>query len=106
MGNAAKHTPGPWSIEKVHEGPFTAIGHPVAWVGEPNDAYTVGRVSDDVDTQNAEANARLIAASPDLLTALKSLREEVGRIPAKPLVGTVVAAMFMADDAIAKAEGK
>lgn len=56
-----KHTPGPWCVaEDGYEGaPMVALGD--------SDGY-----AKIFDHDNAEANARLIAAAPDLLKALKS----------------------------------
>lgn len=55
------------------------------------------------------AACRLCAASPDMLEALRMMRQAVGRMPAAlnvPGWGQVVAAMCMANDAIAKATGE
>ena len=58
--NSAKHTPGPWTTETdscmVRNAQKVAV------------AFTS-------NLQNADANARLIAAAPDLLAALKGLLE-------------------------------
>lgn len=73
-----EHTPGPWVIT---DGPSQQTHHirpvseakklhliPIAWVAKLNDG---------------EANARLIAAAPDLLAALKEIAEwddEAGKL--------------------------
>lgn len=68
----SKHTPGPWVVTP----------HPMTNV----DVFGVGVIMDDKEMQyglshticyqNAEANARLIAAAPELLEALsKAVRE-------------------------------
>ena len=61
-----KHTPGPWHIgvRTFHAGRdvYVPKGEPVAVA---DDAITA--------TPEAEANARLIAAAPDMLAALREL---------------------------------
>ncbi len=53
--------------------------------------------------EEMDAHARLIAAAPDLLAALKTLRPMVGS-PDGHTVGDVWRAQKQADDAIAKAQ--
>jgi hypothetical protein len=84
-----KHTPGPW---KVEDGGF--VGGPIGF----------GRVCQtwnkfEEDFQNAEANARLIAAAPELYGALIKLNTLCG-----PHVGETLRAEVQA--ALAKAEGR
>lgn len=84
------HTPGPW----------TAIHN--KWpIPHDDDWCVVGEQEEVIATRIGEANARLIAAAPDLLAALKSV---VGRYKTNDAT--------MGDDlyryvcaAIAKAEG-
>lgn len=64
-----KHTPGPWIIEDDTDiidqnGTFIATTHDPA---------------SDIGTAREYANARLIAAAPDLLAALKASQEMVER---------------------------
>lgn len=54
-----KHTPGPW----VYEGPRNSI---IVWADDGE-----SRICFMTSDGPAEANARLIAAAPDLLKALK-----------------------------------
>jgi hypothetical protein len=94
MSEELKHTPGPWHVDEqnVHSGQVcTCHGDtPGTWyeVWSPNWGEGI----------NQKANAQLIAAAPDLLEALKELRdwyrENVG-LPA-----------CKANAAIAKAEGR
>jgi len=56
-----RHTPGPWSIE-----PFDRLDKQIT-ILEPRVLVDF----DDVDQVEAEANARLIAAAPDMLAALR-----------------------------------
>ncbi len=63
----AKYTPGPWKAGKqLRDGSFT-ITAPAATVFRCCPFHTSER--------NAEANARLIAAAPELLEALQALVE-------------------------------
>ena len=98
----AKHTPGPWS--------WCAVG----WE-EPSGAFDIEATTADgrhviiasrYDWQHrveeSEANARLIAAAPELLEALRGLRRWMGPCG---LDEEIDAAMRAADAAIAKATG-
>lgn len=55
------HTPGPWKADKW------ATGYSVS---TPEGGYTICRLN---DCNNAEANAKLIAAAPDMLSVLQAL---------------------------------
>ena len=62
----AKHTPGPWAIA-----PHTTV----------DKEFTVGPAImdyDDVDHEQQEANARLIAAAPDLFDACNRTPNPIG----------------------------
>ena len=85
-----KHTPGPWEVRK------TASGNPFIYAGQLNVAG-VAMVRAGVDSATAEANARLIAAAPELLEALiQAVAWIEGEI-------TAVNALSKAHAAIAKA---
>jgi hypothetical protein len=96
----SKHTHGPWD---VHE---WALG----WsISARNAHYTVCQLYDCI---NAEANARLIATAPDLLTSIKELLE-ICRWKCSPNDEVLLAngksnehAMINAIAAINRAEGK
>lgn len=61
-----KGTPGPWSY----------LDDEPDWVTDSNDNIAVARVTRyNTDAKAQLANAKLIAASPDLLAALQSLVE-------------------------------
>lgn len=71
----AKHTPGPWRVAfgnrlEIH-GPKDEIGWPKSIV------YNAGLCTDE----EAQANARLIAAAPRLLQALRDLAAWAGESP-------------------------
>lgn len=64
-----KHTPGPWPYECTGDGKRITIGKGL--VEGPN-GYEVAEVySDDCDSEEVEANARLIASAPSLLERLE-----------------------------------
>jgi len=71
-GTGKKHTPAPWKIERDRgDGKVIAISNP----GDGWERLYVEVCSDDCDREVAQANARLIAAAPDLLEALKAIKE-------------------------------
>lgn len=92
MTEAVKHTPGPWQIED-HGSLYVSTMHPVPvfelvpLVGLPDEH---------------RANARLIAAAPELLEAAKRLEAEFGLALNKK----TMEAVHFARSAIAKAEGR
>ena len=82
-----QHTPGPWTVD--HD----AVSHNGAHI-----AFAIGHDGDDYATQCA--NARLVAAAPDLLAALQEI------LDAEEGVGeTDRPHMIRARAAIAKATG-
>lgn len=87
------HTPGPWHIEDGR----------TVWAGD-NLVAGVGRIGTPV-----EANARLIAAAPDLLVALDALLEGSAEALAfldRDTVEHLVPLLNSAEAAIAKAKGE
>lgn len=76
-----QHTPGPWTAVQQYANRWNIETQPVNHVpaGIAIVCTTVLEVgSNDKDT---EANARLIAAAPDMLEALLSIENDDGRIP-------------------------
>jgi hypothetical protein len=75
MSNEIKHTPGPWAAKKGVGWYVVRIAHSQ----DDNFAIAVGSNKTSLvdaptgDDAEAEANARLIAAAPDLLEALEML---------------------------------
>ena len=68
MTTETKHTPGPWNVEKY-----------CVWAG---DKY-VAATQTGIDEEEQAANARLIAAAPDMLAvchAVAALNEGQGRL--------------------------
>jgi hypothetical protein len=69
----AKHTPGPWETDRnnVHAGQIATIHHCIG-----NDWIEVWSPNWPDSEETQEANARLIAAAPDLLSALNRLLDD------------------------------
>ena len=90
---AASHTPGPWAIYSL-----TVSGETTVWV------RCDSRVIADLvtDGPSVEADARLIAAAPDLLAALKALHHQCDYMGAPADHPDMLAAAA----AIAKATGR
>ena len=93
---SAQHTPGPWHIYRYGK-------HPRAVWGATNALPVAIIHSDGTSSVANDANARLIAAAPELLQAAKDFVEwfECNRIGDKP-----IAELSHARDAIAKATGE
>ncbi|MNJ10723.1 hypothetical protein D3C77_48850 [compost metagenome] len=67
----AKHTPGPWTFERLRAGSIWAIQAGATCVAE----IVRWATTDPAALAEREANARLIAAAPELLEALERLLE-------------------------------
>lgn len=102
------HTPGPWEVRF-----FRSKSHRIDAPGWDELAVVYGNEDDDLDRQG-RANARLIAAAPDLLAACRLLLDSersLGDLCAggcRPGINqhTQGCAVAVASAAIAKAEGK
>ena len=96
------HTPGPWVIDNSIRTAVNAGKKHIAMVN----FYKTSDKEISIDEKENEANARLIAAAPELLAACKAaLRDEMSaRLEAAGGLSDETVAMLEA--AIAKAEGK
>lgn len=111
---STKHTTGPWTIDAFNSGNVIAIRDGVSPSGK---SYRDGRhqllvarawTSDSIDKpeshEEVEANARLIAAAPEMLAALEMVKTTCGG--AENWNGETRAFILAADAAIAKAKGE
>lgn len=92
-----KHTPGPWRINAVMReyGNKLEIAHEEISV---TSVTVAGKGNKTSITPEQEANARLIAAAPDLLAALEAMVSAKG-------FDQEAAALIKASEALAKAKG-
>ena len=99
-----KHTPGPW----VAIGPSSPSGHILEFIiDNPERHAQIAKVQVSVSSisdwyapaQDLEANARLIAAAPDMLEALQAVVSAYEN-------GGMIEPIFMARAAIARATGE
>ena len=97
MTQTAKHTPGPWDFCHV-PGEY---GHVITIEeGEIAEAF-----SEAVGDEQAVANARLIAAAPEMLEALEFVRMTFADIEASKRKGYYTECPTIVAAAIAKAKG-
>lgn len=97
--SAGTHTPGPWRVGPVDDTIVTdAAGKEVAAID--------GDYNSPDEWPRMEANARLIAAAPDLLAALTEIRRLAADIPALERSVRFAEANRKALAAIAKAGGR
>ena len=108
----SKHTPGPWQIYDCEFAVRVGIEG-----GNKTSVITLGAKGDDSGvwgetTEQAEANARLIASAPELLEALKAAMAFIDSHVADPDITTEMAQRYAElinlnpHEIIAKAEGK
>lgn len=90
-----QHNPGPWYIDCQNES--ATIGYRAI---VDNEGYTVCSPS-----PMGQANARLIAAAPDLLAALKAFDDAFSHYCEGDPDSDEVSALYQAREAIAKATG-
>ena len=95
MKDQPKHTPGPWLAKRAEGG-----GYFEWYVGRDGENCSIAEdITDPVTRDPSEANARLIAAAPELLGALKMMLEGGLEGPTSQAIETALAT-------IAKAEGR
>lgn len=66
----AKHTPGPWQSTKCKAVVKSADYWAIIEEGDESAAWAIAEI--DCDREAAEANAKLIAAAPELLAACEA----------------------------------
>ena len=93
------HTKGPWKWTQAGGGWWVLLGGNGETVCD--DGSACGEYNREIDPDGP--NARLIAAAPDLLEALKALRDKVADYELGHMDDPE---MLAADAAIAKAEGR
>lgn len=71
----SKHTPGPWAVNRYITSGNQSLGFHIT--GPRDGSVSPVCVGEDTGYGEIDANARLIAAAPDLLVALRSIVEEV-----------------------------
>lgn len=103
-----EHTKGPWQAFPMERGGLKGFVIDTALGNDADNAYVI---ADHIFGEQAEANARLIAAAPDLLSALEAAAETLEAISAQWVLGEPLDEMLHAahDDAVvalAKARGE
>lgn len=106
----AQHTPGPWIFEAIPAEAHTVVEHvdedDLFWISDagPGNGDVLATIHPG-GSGDAEANARLIAAAPDLYAAIKSampyLDQTIG-----PCVDGCNCLLHDFHAALAKAEGR
>ena len=103
MEQKAAHTPGPWNCNRS-----SASGYDIVCSeNSPTDVCVISRR--DKTTGEIDANARLIAAAPELLEALRefvSLMPSAEGLGGHAPIGAFQIVADLARAAIAKAEGR
>ena len=108
----SKHTPGPWEAKHRagHDNQYRTEIFSAEHGGIATCAWTPKNCGNGVTGTYREANARLIAAAPDLLEALQAARSELWRLlDAKGIHPKDIRQWpeaLKADAAIAKATGE
>jgi hypothetical protein len=94
------HTPGPWTLHGWADNDYEITAALDTVCNVP------GFDDDTVDADRAEANARLIAAAPELLAALREIADECNRRLRKGEDSGDRLTLQLCKAAIAKAEGR
>jgi len=110
----SNHTPGPWKATCLdREDERRTLFWDIEQVRKPGQGYRGGigtiHASEHiggVTIEERDANARLIAAAPDLLEALKDLIDDLEIRSTKGVVNCSHGVYCSARQAIAKAEGR
>ncbi len=103
----SKHTPGPWSVDDYGAGQRIVVKGRKGFTGDYRvaDAHFSSDLVHCVRVAEMRANARLIAAAPELLSAIIDLADAARSACNAAQHSALVQALFDADYAIAKANG-
>ena len=104
----SNHTPGPWNVGR---GEFTTTESGIVFtrINGPKMGIVATAYAHDRNIDECEANARLIAAAPELLEALQTLKKELWAAGLKLNVRkhfALMAADAQAGTAVARATGQ
>lgn len=103
----SKHTPGPWTVQRID----IDCGI-IQWAIELPDMRVIAHTGADVSVAQDKANARLIAAAPEMLQALKEIvfefecQYDTANEPEGVMEKARLKVIKQCKKAIAKAEGK
>ena len=78
MASETNFTPGPWAVQKAEDCMGRQLDDAVKWVvtSDEHDTWiSTGPTWDPEHAEESEANARLIAAAPDLYAVVDELEE-------------------------------
>lgn len=101
---APKHTPGPWVRADYDPYLIEREGAPICVVHDASD-FPCWDGPEDVLEDECEANARLVAAAPDLLALCKEAEHLMPYIPAENFDGHAAGFFRRLAEAIKKVEG-
>lgn len=95
----SKHTPGPWYVSGIRVSQPPRIGRDtrIINIGSDDDGTYLAMVFFDMETGRGQADARLIAAAPELLAVLMQIQR---------MGYTDWGDKVMVDEVIAKATGE
>lgn len=98
------HTPGPWGINSAkgvssNHCFFSVIPQTEPYRGSVANVMDAVNI-DGISIAESEANARLIAAAPDLLAACKAALDFLGSDAANPDIGDVIRAAIEKAEAV------
>jgi hypothetical protein len=102
MTTQTKHTSGPWHFETAEDWDGATVYDSTSRIVAACDGCDIPGTGGEVSTNEAKANARLIAASPDLLSALIGMMNRYGDKSEHPFCDASISARA----AIAKARGE
>ena len=116
------HTPGPWEVERTYDGHEIRMGtalepdhsgylvqHIIEYEHGLFERYNDGTPVNEVELRQlreADANARLIAAAPELFEALVVARTQLGLLQGGTTDTVFRFVVELIDEAIAKAKGE